>query len=496
MFHLFSNERRVRITHWISDHMLTRILVSHTSLAFCYGIFLFLYDIALLREVIPVVHPILIGWAGGLFLYDVFIRDFWGKLPRWKPLALFVIATGLTALSTLEAGLSTGIKSVIMVALPLCAFYPVCLLEAKANWENALVKALMGAAVIVFLASLTAVGMYLVRFSAVVRFLGAEKLTGFRYYSPNDPSSGMILYGLYEDTNHAAIYALVFAVYSIVLYSACGKGLFGKDWKNKVGRIFAVTNFVIQLVYFPLANSRGGWLCLGVAGIMALFLYFFYTKFEKKKMWIRVAQSAGISALCILLIFGCLLGLREGTSFISSTIHQGSFGEIKEPTVQDVTEPMEPSQGMPGDNFTKKDTSLGSGRIWIWKEALKLYIRRPIFGVGANYQFYSEKYGVAPHSMGYGKAVHNSYLDLLLEHGLVGFVLMMSFWVLCLCDVLKKVHRNGRRLELEYVAVLFAVFLVAGASFFLSCVFVNTTAMYYVMLVMTGYLVACEKEVA
>jgi len=491
---LFHRERGEKLSNWVLEHPVIGMLLSHSNLAFGYGIFLFLYEIALLRDLVSMVHPVLLGWAGVIFLYDVCVGRIWEKLPHWKVLALFVICAGLTALTALEAGLATGIKSVIMMAVPLCAFYPVCLTDAGKKREKALIKAMLGAAVIVFLASLSAVVMYLTRFSQVVHFMGVEKLTGYRYYTPGDPSSGVLLYGFYEDTNHAAIYALVFAVYSIFLYTACKKGLFKRSWQNAAGKGFAVANVLVQMLYFPLANSRGGWLCLVVAGVMALFLFFFQ-KFAENGMWRRIAKSAGVSVLCIVLLCGCLLGLREGTSLISAANQTTPPQSVlpTDPTAPDVSVPTDPSQGNHGDAFAKKDTGLGSGRLWIWKDTLSLIVKRPVLGVGADYKFYAQKYGVATYSLASGKAVHNSYLDVLLANGIVGFVLMMSFWILCLASVFKKIREASRKLGVEYYCALFGVLLVAGTSFFLSSIFINTTAMYFIMLVMTGYLVAPLK---
>ena len=57
-----------------------RLLVSHTALALCYGVFLFLYELPILRVLLEPVHPVLIAWAGALALYDVAVRKLWKQL--------------------------------------------------------------------------------------------------------------------------------------------------------------------------------------------------------------------------------------------------------------------------------------------------------------------------------------------------------------------------------------------------------------------------------
>ncbi len=490
-------ERRERIESWVSGNRLARLLTSHVCMAFFYGIFLFGYEIGLLRQVIAPLHLLLIGWAGVLFMYDLLIRRIWTRLPYWKLLALFLISACMTVLSTLEGGWIAGVKSLVMIALPLVAFYPVCILENEAQRRNALIKAMMGAALIIFLASLAALGMYLVRYSEVLTFMGVERVTGYRYYSAQDPTSGMLLYGFYEDTNHAAAYALVFSVYSIFLYCACKQGLFSRRWMNGVGRIFAVINLVVQLTYFPLANSRGGWACLLVAAMATVFLYCFCSRLSEKRKWLRALKAFAIGVVCVVLLSAGLLALRSGMSQISLALREVSTQTVKpsEP-VSTGDEKTETNYSHPEqdrtevDSFDKKDANTGSGRLWIWKDVLSLYAKRPILGVGSDYKFYAVKYEVAPNTIGSGREPHNSYLDVLLAYGAVGFLILMAFWCLCLWRVLRRMVTCGKQLDGLYYFAFFAVLLIAGISFFLSCVFVNTTAMYYLLMIMTGYLIA------
>ena len=68
-----------KIENWMSGHVITKMLISHMCLAFFYGFFLLLYEIKFFRQLIHVVHPVLIGWAGALVIYDIGVRKFWKK---------------------------------------------------------------------------------------------------------------------------------------------------------------------------------------------------------------------------------------------------------------------------------------------------------------------------------------------------------------------------------------------------------------------------------
>ena len=107
-----------------------------------------------------------------------------------------------------------------------------------------------------------------------------------------------------------------------------------------------------------------------------------------------------------------------------------------------------------------------------------------------NHQYYAMKYDVGHDKLALGVALHNSYLELLLSYGVMGFLVLISFWGLCLCAVLKKICIFSGKITISYYIVSFIVLLIAGQAMLLSNIFINTTAMYYVMMTMTGYLMA------
>ena len=156
-----ASERSDRIVQWVDQHCVTRWLADHGNLAFFYGIFLFLYEVSILREVVPAIHPPLIAWAGLLAVYDIFVRKLWKDTPFWNALLLFMISAAVTAVINMETGVVSNVKAWIMTIIPLVAFYPVCVTGNLLEKKRTLVKAMMGGAIVVFLCSLVAIGMYL-----------------------------------------------------------------------------------------------------------------------------------------------------------------------------------------------------------------------------------------------------------------------------------------------------------------------------------------------
>lgn len=472
-----SDERRRAIDGRVTENAAGKFLTSRTALAFFYGIFLFLYEIKFLRQLVPAVHPVLIGWAAALICYDLLIRGAWKTVPYYPIFVLFGISAAVTALIHQDAGLVGNLKSLVMSVLPLLAFYPVCFCRER---RKAMFLALLGAAVVVFLASVIGVVLYLMRFSRVVSFLGMEELIGFRLYDERFENSGIIHYGIYSDTNHAAAYAVIFAAYSAALYIACRRGIFRGRWQNRLGMVFGAANVIAQLCYFPLANSRGGWLSLYAAGAAAVFCYLLCGRQRRGKTAVRAVASALVSVLAAALVCLMVLFLRSGLSRASLLAERASVVPT-EPTVPAV-------ETAAPDSFDKVSTSIAGGRLEIWQEAVALYSHYPFFGIGpGNEQHYALKFFDSG-TLIYGKAIHNSYLDLLVGYGGVGFVILMTFFGLCTVTALKKLFSGGRD-AVECLA-LGSVIMAACAAFFLSCAFVSATAMYFLLLVLTGYLVS------
>lgn len=508
------------------------IILSHKVLAFFYGIFIFLYQLKFFEECITVAHPILIVWAFFIAVYDIFVRKIWRVIPLWQPLVLFVLSAGITGILTREAGIVLNIKVWVMVTLPLSAFYPVCLLEKKEKRTEALLHSLSGAAVVMCISSIVSLWMYAVRFSQKVTFMGITQSIGISHYVPEDPSSAVILYGIYKDTNYAASYAVVFIVYSLMLLAFCRRGGYQEQWKNQAARIFAVVNLIVQILYFPLANSRGGWVSMCVSIFIVMFLYVFCNWQKQRKICVKALLSLAGSIAAVFLCGLIILVSRTGMSAVSMKIESGRLDKQQEKQIADKTlnkskkevkgenqnnddennhvkeNPANPTDSRTDsesvseknsadttqaaeDSFNKQNAEIGAGRIEIWKDALKLFKNRPFWGEGSgNNVYYAKKYSPDGRIALFGKMIHNSYLDLLVDYGIIGTVLLLSFWVGCMAAVLKHLLWKKKELSIFAYFCMVNILMGAGSAFLLSYLFVNTTAMYFLLLVSVGYLMS------
>jgi O-antigen ligase len=97
-----------------------------------------------------------------------------------------------------------------------------------------------------------------------------------------------------------------------------------------------------------------------------------------------------------------------------------------------------------------QDLSMG-GRLEIWKAGMQAFAHRPIVGYGAG----AFKLAAAPYINGEPRVAHNSFLTVLVEQGLVGFLLYLTMF-----GVVFVGSMNLPTLERRFALVLFATLIV------------------------------------
>jgi O-antigen ligase len=100
-----------------------------------------------------------------------------------------------------------------------------------------------------------------------------------------------------------------------------------------------------------------------------------------------------------------------------------------------------------GTNIAEGD--LG-GRLFTWRQGIAVFMEHPFLGVGS---------GAFREAVGVGKLAHNSFLSVLVELGMIGFLL----YALVLAIVIYKAARQSRWLSSFWLTVL-AVWALEAAS--------------------------------
>lgn len=101
-------------------------------------------------------------------------------------------------------------------------------------------------------------------------------------------------------------------------------------------------------------------------------------------------------------------------------------------------------------------TNTFAGRIRIWQAAWDIFSQHPVLGVGIG----AGRYMVGEVLAQYSWMIHNDYLSVLLETGLVGFTLFIAWhgqWLVSVASVFgQSEHRFDQTLSLAVLAVLVA----------------------------------------
>ena len=116
---------------------------------------------------------------------------------------------------------------------------------------------------------------------------------------------------------------------------------------------------------------------------------------------------------------------------------------------------------------------VGNGRIAIWKDTIKLFSHKPIFGIAPEMQkvISNEEYSYLDiPSMKEGRSIHNSYLAVLLYYGILGALIIAVVFFKGLKPLFIREIKYG---YVEESILFYAILFSLAASFFLESIFVN-----------------------
>ncbi|PEE40530.1 O-antigen ligase family protein [Bacillus pseudomycoides] len=202
------------------------------------------------------------------------------------------------------------------------------------------------------------------------------------------------LIGLLDDPN-------IFIFYNTLFFSFYLTHL--KGFKHSFG-------FILCIITNLLTFSRGGIVAL----ILVVILYIILADFLKKVKMIMIAL------LCLVVIYAaCSFMQIDLNQIISSRINDFSSDK-------------------------------GSGRFELWEQAINYFMSHPLLGIGA-FNF-SDYYAFEHNEKLY---VHNTYLEILVEAGIIGFLFYFSFLFLFIIKLFRtKLHNKEPFIILTLFAFL------------------------------------------
>ncbi len=227
------------------------------------------------------------------------------------------------------------------------------------------------------------------------------------------------------------LYPPAFAGYLIV----CIPLTFGlmAAYRSMRGLVVTAAAFCIQLTALLLTVTRGAWLAIALSScVMAVFAW--RDRAGLRERTVHIAAALAIATVVA-------VGLWASSDFVARVLSPvpKSAPEVTESAAAPDTAQTDVS----GRNPDMDDLMFAGSfmaRLTYWQGALRMFAARPILGMGWN-TFGS----VYPKYMTLGgwpvATVHNDYLQVLAETGLVGFALYAAFWIVTIV--------GGTRLSLD-----------------------------------------------
>lgn len=443
-----------------------------------YLVFFLLAQVQFLRYHLGYTQYILFLWSAIVIVDRYMVIKTFRKTPNLYVYGSLLIAVGLTLIYNFQVNTETQIKSALLLSISILLFYPLGIaISKRPTYEKDLTLIVLPSLVITFFQALASFICVLTLFSYVGIHDGKMVRLGLQEFIYTSSNKTLLLFGFNGNSNHAAVFSMVSIILStwIIINK-------NKIWQSpKVKKIFTVLywfNLFLQVISLILSNSRASYLvcfcalfCIGIAWTIAL---------RKQKQYslkkILAVFTMGFTITSLLII--------GATKLVEDTTHFYIANHYK--TVASHSQKIDTKKL----DFSKDDYA-ESPRPIIWREALELYTHSPILGLGPyNTGYYAQKYNIGDSKTGFlrhNKAIHNSYLDVLLSYGLLGFSIYVIF-IIRLCNTWRKRAFTNGGFDYEDIILGFCWLNLMGTVFFLTDAFLGADYDFAIILLLSAIL--------
>ncbi|MGN1206478.1 MAG: O-antigen ligase family protein [Eubacterium sp.] len=376
----------------------------------------------------------LIVAAGGCLALSYLILGF----RRWRMNSVFFLLGGfiavlcITTLLNHKYNLSDNILGVITFVIQLILFFSYYHMAEKVEFS--------------FTIQLTAI-VSSILWSICCFISLTQYVRNIQYHTLNSMGNtvrqGIMdgrLFGIFSDPNFAAFTSfLVLILLAYTFY--CQKNMFL--------RIYISISILINVSYIVFSNSRT--VFLSVIGTIFFFVllmtYRHYIAKERtsiKRLILYAGRNLALTLIGLIAVY-CLLFFP-----------MQNIGKQIEPERSE-TDLVRDDVG--GDNLT-------NNRSTIWINYLDLYKKKPVFGFSINSALpYATEHNPEGYLAKTQYVTHNGYLSLLVETGILGFLLMSAFLIIMFVRNLKRIQANDK-ISPDYTV---ALCLVVAVLIFLVC---------------------------
>ena len=458
-----------------------------------------------------VFHYILILWGVIIIGYNLINRrDVFSGGNRVFVVA-WIIVSILTAISNISNITTTSIKSIILTILSIVFFiiaYPLL----KGKYSNLQMFKYIFYPVLSIKVVVNIISIYLYISNISIFIIRNELLDflGIRYVEISGGKYTPLLYGLYKDPNFTAMMGVSLILISVYIYTK------GKSLISRFEKLFITISIILEFIIVSFSNYRGTVYSILAIAAFAMVVIILNRYRKGDLLTFTSGKKLLIIFFSTVLIYVAYIGIQKGGFLISqdnkntkyiyaeenrvfvklniSDLDREEFSEHKSWVLEYLDE--YEYKGKEEKISISKDDSgeeVGNGRIAIWKDTIKLFSRKPIFGIAPEMQkvISNDKYSYLDiPSMKEGRSIHNSYLSVLLYYGAVGsLVIAVVFYRRLKPLFIREIKYGYVDESLIFYAILFSL----TASFFLESIFVNIDFQQIYLMFLLG-VVSTESE--
>ncbi len=447
---------------------------------------------SLLRQFVVAVQPILMSnvfntviilAAGILFLWDIAVfRNVLKTKYIWLLVAVFA-ATLLTTVVNFKYAFVDNIKAAANMFIQFFILYAAGNKLTRERIDKEIRVIATAVSGLWFVTGIISVVMYFLDICYTqTNYIWGEPTEIWQgFVRADDGMVVMRLWGVYVDPNFAS-------AVSIIVICLCAYLLYLRPKKTE--KIIHIVNIVVQSLYIVLSGSRMAMLILLL--LAAVGAWYFSRKYlnaknikKLKNSILKEAVSIVLAASCVVCCYGVytvtkktLPFVRYGVSTVQSLFKPDSELPSEDEETTDDLEELDRE-----DVSTKTDIS--NGRLNMWLEGFEVFKKNPVIGVGPrSYSIIANE--IDPEMRIAEKSIHNSYMELLMGNGVVGFVLMLIFFALCAKDGIILRSRSDAESIRVGILLLIALSALAGGMF-ISSMFYYMSGISIIAFTMLGY---------
>lgn len=379
-------------------------------------------------------------------LYQIFIS----KQKKWRYnawLLMYLVVIAFSSVLNRQYGWFGNLKFLVWETIYFCVIYMIAtddqmfqrLVRHFINWLIRVWSCLV----------LVSLGMFLLQFRYQTDFKGKVNPLRIGFLESR-------LFGIFSDPNYASIICVIVIVLSVYY-------ILTKNWgKGKKGLMIA--NVFSNMSYITLSGSRNGLInLLCIAFIFGFFAMYVSRYAANKAIWRKSFFALLTGALTAIGVYVLLIGLKmlwaQFPPLFSGLSEQLPIGQNFNDAALDKIDLTRPD--------VEKSTDVSNLRFKIWNSALEIFKSSWLFGVSPrNIVAYAQANLPETYIAIKNFSTHNAYINILTSTGVVGFVVIMTFFIRSAFGAVKTLFINIASLQDARFYYILCVLSLAFSGFF------------------------------